>query len=87
MDQETQLKIVKDYIIEGRIRKFSEIFRYLKSTYLQELTGMNYYKLLRYKKSVRKILVEDIYTIAHALKVPPRSISNLIHNDMETKKK
>lgn len=87
MDQETQAIIVQERILNGQIKTFEEIFRYIQKTAVQKKSGINYYRLLRLPKQPKRITFEDVYTFAKILKVPPRSISELVHNQIEAEKK
>lgn len=86
MDQELALKLAKEYIDEDKMSSFTAIFEFVEKTTIQRLTGMNYYKLLRVAKSPKKIIFEDIYTIAYALKVKPDQLTALIHRQIDETK-
>ena len=86
MDQETALKVAKDYIDEGKITSFDQIFHYVEKTTLHKLTGINYYKVLRIAKNPKTINFEDVYSLGHALKVQPEQIASLILKQLGTTK-
>jgi hypothetical protein len=87
MPQDIKLNIAKNLILEGKIKEFQDIFRYLEKKYLTEKMGLNYYRLLRLVKNPKFMRFEDVYNISHALGVPPFKISELIHNQIDSKRK
>ena len=87
MAQETKAEIAKHLIQDGKLQEFKDIFLYVEKKYVHTKTGMNYYRLLRIVKNPKLIKFEDVYSIARSLQVDPRNISNLIHNQIESKKK
>lgn len=86
MDQDKALEVCREYITQGKIKFFSEIFQYVQKTTMHKLTGINYYKMLRLAKNPKKMNFEDVYAVAHVLTLPPPTISTLIHNQIDGQK-
>lgn len=87
MAQEVKLDIAKNLILNGEIKEFKDIFLYLTKKDLTNKTGLNYYRLLRLVQNPRFMRFEDVYNISQALGVPALSISTIIHNQIESKRK
>jgi hypothetical protein len=87
MDKEKQVNIVKDLIVEGKVKELADIFNYIDRKYVHTKTGINYYRLLRNVKNPKGFTFDDAYTIARVLKVPPAKVAELILNQIEAKKK
>jgi len=87
MDKAKQVIIVKDLILEGKIKEFVDIFNYIDRKFVHLKTGMNYYRLLRNVKNPKGFTFDDVYNIARVLKVPPDKIAALIMNQIEAGKK
>jgi hypothetical protein len=87
MEQDEQFLAVKNLIDTGNIKEFKSIFLYVYKTDVNKKTGGNYNRFLRFVKNPKLMTFKDVYNIAHALKVTPRQISDLIHNQIEGKKK
>jgi hypothetical protein len=87
MDKERQVNIVKDLILEGKVKELADIFNYIDRKYIHTKTGINYYRLLRNVKSPKGFSFDDVYTIARVLKVPPAKVAELILNQIEAGKK
>lgn len=84
--REKKANIAKDLILEGKLSEFVDIFNYIDKKYIQQKTGMNYYRLLRNVKNPKGFTFEDAYNIARVLKVPSRKVADLIMNQIEAKK-
>jgi hypothetical protein len=87
MDKEKQVNIVKELILEGKITELTDIFNYIDMKYIHTKTGINYYRLLRCSKDPKAFKIEDAYTLGRVLKVPPRTVADLMFAQVDGKKK
>lgn len=87
MATDSRVEIVKNLIEEDRLRTFQDIFLYLPKTFVAKKMGIYYNRFLELVKNPKRFRMEEIYTIAGILGVTPRQISELIHRQIEMKKK
>lgn len=83
MIQEEQRLAIKNLIDTGNIKKFKEIFMYVKKKQLHDQMGINYNRFLRIIKNPKKFQYEDSYHLANIFNVTPRQISDIIHNQID----
>jgi len=87
MAKESRKKIVKELITEKRLPTFAAIFDYLPKTEFSQTMGINYTRFLNLVKNPKRLRYEETISIAKILGVSPRLISELIHNQIEVRKK
>jgi len=87
MAKESRVKIVKNLIEDKRLLTFAMIFDYLPKTEFARTMGINYARFLSLVKNPKRLRYEEGITIAKMIGVSPRLISELIHNQIEAKKK
>ncbi len=87
MANDSRAEIVKDLISEGRLKTFEDIFLYLYKTDIAGKMGINYTRFLELVSNPKRLRYEETYSLARILGVTPRQISELIHNQIEGKKK
>lgn len=87
MATDSRLKIVKDLIRDGRLSAFANIFDYIPKTEISKQLGINYTRFLSLVKNPKRLRYEEAISIARILGVSPRQISELIHSQLEQKKK
>jgi hypothetical protein len=86
MDQESRVLVVKNLIETGNIKQFKEIFLYIHKKYVRDKLGVNYSRFLNLIKNPKKFRYEETQFIANIFHVTHRSISELIHNQMDASK-
>jgi len=87
MEQEEQLKAVKNLIETGNIKDLRSIFLYVKKSQVNLKIGGNYYRFLRYVKNPRLMSFDDVYSIARVFDVTPSQITVIVLNQIDMKKK
>lgn len=87
MAKESRVKIVKKLIEDKRLPAFANIFDYLPKTEFARSMGINYARFLSLVKNPKRLRYEEAIAIAKLIGVAPRLISDLIHNQIEAKKK
>lgn len=87
MAKESRTKIAKSLIEKGEIATFSGIFDYVTKTEIAKSLGINYGRLLAMTDDPRPMRFSEVIFIAKILGVTPRQISDLVHNQIERKKK
>ncbi len=87
MANNTRLEIAKDLIESGKLETFKDIFLYAYKTDFARRLGINYTRFLNLVKNPKRLRYEETIGIANILKVDPRLISTLVHNQLEAKKK
>lgn len=87
MANDSRLTIVKNLILEERLPAFRDIFLYVPKTGLAKSLGINYTRFLKLTKDPRRFRYGEIILLARIIGVPALSLSKLIHNQIEGKKK
>lgn len=70
--------VVKDYIEQGKIAEFREIFLYLPKTVLIKDWGSNNYRVTRFIDHPQQLSIEEIYELAALIKVDPALMISLV---------
>ena len=78
-----KLKLTSALLQEGKIATFSAIFIYSDRTFVSQQLGMNYKRLGRLATNPDPLRIREIKAIARLFKVPPRTITNIIWNQIE----
>jgi hypothetical protein len=87
MPQDLRIEIVKNIIAKGELKEFREIFQYIEKKVVAQMTGINYFRFLKLVKNPKLIKFGDVYLIAGVLKLPPGTITDLIHGQIENRRK
>lgn len=87
MATDSRVEIVKNLILEDRLKTFPDIFMYLPKTFVAKKMGIYYNRFLELIKDPKRFRIEEIYTLAGILGVSPRQIAELIHRQIEQKKR
>jgi len=87
MANDSRVKIVKSLIEEGKLEQFQDIFLYVKRTEISKAIGINYTRFLKLVKNPAKFRYEEGVNIARVLQVSPRLISELVHSQLDAKKR
>jgi len=87
MAKESRVKIVKKLIDDNRLPAFANIFDYLPKTEFANSMGINYGRFLTLVKNPKRLRYEEAISIAKIIGVTPRQISELVHNQIEAKRK
>jgi hypothetical protein len=80
------LKIAKDLIESGTLKYFRDIFRDVPKTEISKRLGINYTRFREPIKNSKRLRYAETYSIPNIFQVPARTISELIHNQVETRK-
>jgi hypothetical protein len=86
MANNTRIKIAKDLIETGKLKSFQDIFIYASRTDIAKRMGINYTRFCTLVKNPKRFRYEETYSIAHIFQVSARAISELIHNQIDTRK-
>jgi hypothetical protein len=79
-------EIVKGLIDEERLKTFQDIFIYITKTEVARELGINYTRFLGLTKNPKNLRYSETYAIAKLLKVDAKSISRLVHNQLDARK-
>jgi plasmid maintenance system antidote protein VapI len=85
--KEQRLTIIKDLIEGGYLKTFQDIFTHVTKTEVAKELGINYTRFLNLIEDPKKMRYEETYSLAGYLKVPAKEISNLIHAQIDAKKR
>jgi len=85
-DQEERINILKNLIESKFLTNFKDIFLYIPKTEASKRMGINYKTFVRNTGNPKKLRYEFTQSLAKIIDVPPISISQLIHNQIDTKK-
>lgn len=87
MGTQKRQEIVKNLIEGGQITEFRDIFLYVTKTQVAKQLGIGYTRFIKLVKDPKPFRYREIYMLAAVLKVPARNISELIHNQIDKKKR
>lgn len=79
-----KIKLTTGLLQEGKIVTFSGIFVYSNRTFVSKQLGMNYKRLGRLASNPDPLRMREIRAIARFFKVPSKTISNIILNQLES---
>ena len=79
-------EIVRGLIEEERLKTFRDIFIYITKTEVARELGINYTRFLDLTENHKNLRYSESYALAKLLKVDAKSISHLVHNQLDARK-
>ena len=86
MERDARLKIAKELIESGNLKTFRDIFLYVPKTEISRKLGINYTRFLTLVKNPKRLRYEETYSLARIFEVSVRTLSELIHNQVEMRR-
>ena len=87
MAKDLRTEIVKNIIAKNELKEFREIFDYIEKKVVANLTGINYWRLIKLVKDPKLIRFGDAQLIAGILGIPLSIVTDLIVGQLESRRK
>jgi len=86
MAVDEKFKVAKELIESGNLKTFRDIFLYVPKTEIAKRLGINYTRFLNLVQNPKRLRYEETYSIANILQVQAKTISDLVHKQIDFKK-
>jgi hypothetical protein len=87
MASSEKIEIVRELVEERRLVAFREIFIYIPKSYVAKKLGIKYHRFLTLTRQPGDLRYKESLAIARLLGVDPRILSELVHGQLENKKR